>query len=471
MAREAGPTEAPPARVTRQTTGSLSRRMIGIAALWISLLLLGGGFALDRVLTGAITRNFDSGLEYALLSIIRSSEIGPDGEVRLLQPMGDQRFLEPYGGLYWQISGKGHEPFISRSLWDRRLVAQDNHSDDQLHIFDTDKFVVTVDGQEKVEAAEMVRIAERQVTLPGSATRWRFQIAQSRDILDEQIGAVRRALYPSLVILGLGLIILAALQTIYGLWPLRHLRAAIAALRGGEAARLARPMPNEVQPVVDELNALLAHNEKQAEEARTHAGNLAHALKTPLAVLVSSAAAERSELADTVAREAATMKRQVDHHLARARVVGRRGSMQARCLVWDSVESVERAVARLYPELRIDAEGDRSLFARVERQDLDEIIGNLLENAAKYGGGSVFVTVARAQGMAEIAVEDDGPGIAPADRLRIFDRGVRLDSAKPGTGLGLAIVRDVAELYGGSIALEDSEDMGGLLVRLRLPAG
>jgi signal transduction histidine kinase len=449
----------------------MSRRMIGIAALWISLLLLGGGFALDRVLTSAITRNFDSGLEYALLSIIRSSEIGPDGEVRLLQPIGDQRFLEPYGGLYWQISGKGHEPFISRSLWDRRLVALDNHRDDALHIFDTNRFVVTVDGKDKVELAEMVRIAERQVTLPGSATRWRFQIAQSRDVLDEQISAVRRALYPSLAMLGLGLIILAALQTIYGLWPLRHLRAAIAALRGGEAARLALPMPNEVQPVVDELNALLAHNERQAEEARTHAGNLAHALKTPLAVLMSSASNATPDLSETVLREAATMKRQVDHHLARARVVGRRSSAQARCRVWDSVESVERAIARLYPELRIDAEGDRSVTARVERQDLDELLGNLLENAAKYGGGSVFVTVSSAGGMAEIAVEDDGAGIAPADRLRIFDRGVRLDSGKPGTGLGLAIARDVAELYGGSIALEDSDDMGGLLVRLRLPAG
>ena len=447
-------------RVTGQTTGSLSRRMIGIAALWISLLLLGGGFALDRVLTGAITRNFDSGLEYVLLAMIRSAEIGPDGEVRMIQPLGDQRFLEPYSGLYWQIGGRGHESWPSRSLWDRRLVSPETHRDDALHIYDSSQFV-----------GEELRILERNVQLPGSATSWRFQVAQSRSILDEQVRAVRQTLYPSLGALGLGLIALAALQTIYGLWPLRHLSAAIAALRGGETARLARPMPNEVQPVVDELNALLAHSEKQAEEARTHAGNLAHALKTPLAVLVSSAGSPSPDLAETVKRESATMKRQVDHHLARARVVGRRGSAQARCKVWDSVESVERAVARLYPDLRIDATGDHDLVARVERQDLDELIGNLLENAAKYGGGSVFVTVERVDGMAEIAVEDDGTGIAPADRLRIFDRGVRLDSAKPGTGLGLAIVRDVAELYGGSIRLEQSEDMGGLLVRLRLPGG
>ena len=223
--------------------------------------------------------------------------------------------------------------------------------------------------------------------------------------------------------------------------------------------------------MVEELNALLAHNEKQAEEARLHAGNLAHALKTPLTVLLNSAAGSDSDLAETIRREAATMRRQVDHHLARARAVGRRGAAQARAVVWDSVDSVLRALTRLHPDVRFDEAGDKTLVARVERQDLDELIGNLLENAAKYGGGSVFVTVQRAGGMAEILIEDDGPGISPADRQRIFDRGVRLDSGKPGTGLGLAIVRDVAEIYGGSVALEESEDLGGALVRLKLPAG
>ncbi len=282
---------------------------------------------------------------------------------------------------------------------------------------------------------------------------------------------MRATLIPSLALLGLGLIILAALQTFYGLWPLRHIRRAIAAMRGGQNRRVDAPLPLEVQPMVDELNALLAHNEKQAEEARLHAGNLAHALKTPLTVLVNSATSSDSELAETVRREAATMQRQVDHHLARARAVGRRGAAQARATVWDSVGSVSRAVAALYPDVRLDAAGDKTLVVRVERQDLDELVGNLLENAAKYGGGSVFVTIQRDGNMAEILIEDDGAGISPADRDRVIDRGVRLDSGKPGTGLGLAIVRDVAEIYGGSIALEESEDLGGLLVRLRLPAG
>jgi len=163
------------------------------------------------------------------------------------------------------------------------------------------------------------------------------------------------------------------------------------------------------------------------------------------------------------------MRRQVDHHLARARAVGRRGAAQSRAEVWTSLQAVERAVQRLYPEARIDMSGDKLVAARVERQDLDEMLGNLVENAAKYGGGSVFATVEKKESMVEILVEDDGAGIPEADRIRIFDRGVRLDSGKPGTGLGLAIVRDVAEIYGGSVAMEESDDLGGLLVRLRLP--
>ncbi len=242
-------------------------------------------------------------------------------------------------------------------------------------------------------------------------------------------------------------------------------------MRAGEKSRVTQPMPSEVLPMVEELNALLAHNERQAEEARTHAGNLAHALKTPLTVIMNAATAQADDLGETVIREATTMRRQVDHHLARARAVGRRGAAQSRAEVWTSLQAVERAVDRLYPDVRVDMSGDKTAMVRIERQDLDEMLGNLVENAAKYGGGSVFATVERAGDMVDILVEDDGAGIPPADRTRIFDRGVRLDSGKPGTGLGLAIVRDVAEIYGGVVVLEESEDLGGLLVRLSLPAG
>ncbi len=440
-------------------SGSLGRRMITVAALWITILLAGGGLALERILNGALAQNEDQQLEYVLNAMIASAELGPDGEVRLNRQLGDQLFLEPNSGHYWQISGPGFEPFPSRSLWDRRLAVSAPHHDRQAHFYDSAEF-----------GAEHLRIVERDITLPGSAVRWRFQVAENRRELNTQIARLRDVLFHSFAVLGFGLILLATLQTLYGLWPLRSLQQAIVLMRTGRANRihLAR-LPKEIAPLVVELNALLAHNEIQAEEARRHAGNLAHALKTPLTVVMNAATAQSADLSDTVIREAATMRRQVDHHLARARAVGRRGSTQSRAEVWPSLEAVTRAVAQLYPQVRLDLGGAKTLSVRVERQDLDEMLGNLIENAAKYGGGSVFVTVELAGAFVELIVEDDGHGIPQAERAQLFDRGARLDTGKPGTGLGLAIVRDVAEIYDGVVLLEQSEDMGGLLARLRLP--
>nr|WP_243843447.1 HAMP domain-containing sensor histidine kinase [Sphingomonas vulcanisoli] len=448
-----------PLRQAQRTTGSLTRRMIGIAAIWIMILLAGGGFALDRVLNIALTRNFDAELQYTLTAMIASAEIDPDGEVRYTRPLGDQRFNEPASGLYDQVSGEGHEPFRSRSLWDRELQHAHNHRDLAIHIYDSKQF-----------PDEPLRIMERDVVLPGSPTLWRFQVAQARSGLDEQIAVLRKTLIRSFAILGLGLIIMSALQATFGLWPLRRVRREINAVRTGQSARVDARLPIEIAPMVEELNDLLAHNERQAEEARTHAGNLAHALKTPLTVIMNEATAGSPDLNKTVIREATTMRRQVDHHLARARAVGRRGAAQSVASLWSSVEAVERAVSRLYPDVTIDMAGSRAARARVERQDLDEMLGNLIENAAKYGGGRVFVTIGGDAQFAEAIVEDDGPGIPEGQRAAIFERGVRLDSGKPGTGLGLAIVRDVAEIYGGSVELHESEDLGGLCVCLRLPA-
>jgi signal transduction histidine kinase len=434
--------------------------MIVVAAVWIGLLLLGGGYALDRVLSRTIVANFDDQLERVLNGMIGASEIGPEGEVRFTRPPADQRFLEPYSGAYFQISGAGQETFPSRSLWDRRLRVETAHNDVELHKRDSFEF-----------EGEPLRILERDVILPGSAVRWRFQVAQSRQAIDSQIRELRSTLVRSFAALGLGLLMLAALQAIYGLWPLRRVRREVVAIRSGTQTRIAEDFPREVEPLVDEINELLAHSEAQAEEARRHAGNLAHALKTPLTVITNAATAHTLDLNDTVIREAAVMRRQVDHHLARARAIGRRASTQARATVWDSVEAVERAVSTLYGRVTIDITGDRTAHVRVERQDLDEMLGNLVENAAKYGHGRVFVTVEPpASGMVAIQIEDDGPGIAKTERDELFTRGKRLDTTgKPGTGLGLAIVRDVAEIYGGSVSLNESEDLGGLLATLQLP--
>jgi len=447
--------------------GSLTRRMIGTAAFWIVILLLGGGVGLDRVLSAAVTRNFDSQLSYVITAMIAAAELGPQDEVRFNRSLGDQRFLEPYSGLYWQVSTPGQEPFRSRSLWDRALATGTN-KDLKLHVYDSGMF-----------HNEKLRVLDQNVVLPGSKASFRFQVAQSRASLDAQIAALRATLVRSFALLGLGLILMSGLQTVYGLWPLRRVRRAIVDVRSGMADRVeAQTLPLEIRPLVDELNALLAHNEQQAEEARRHAGNLAHALKTPLTVINNAVMAQDPGLGEIVLREAAVMRRQVDHHLARARAVGRRASGQARTPVWPSLEAVERAVARMFEDrVTIDLAGDRSAVARVERQDLEEMAGNLIENAAKYGGDRVFVTVSRTPGdgpagpgFIDIIIEDEGPGIPESDRARIFERGARLDTTKPGTGLGLAIVRDVVQIYGGSVSLEESEDLGGLLVRLRLPA-
>jgi signal transduction histidine kinase len=451
-------------RAGQRNTGSLTRRMIGVSALWIALLLGVGGYTLDRFLVSAITSNFDSQLEYVLTAMISSSEIDADGNVTFTRSPADQRFLEPYSGLYYQISGAGSEPFPSRSLWDRQLRVGTTHVDNDVHYYDSDEFTSDPQNQEKL------RIIERDVRLPNSQVRWRFQVAQGRDSLDAQIGVLRQTMIRSFGILGLGLIVLAALQAIYGLWPLRRVRREIQAIRSGKKSRVDERLPREIEPMVVELNKLLEHNEVQAEEARRHAGNLAHALKTPLTVITNAATAKADDLGPTVIREATTMRRQVDHHLARARAIGRRSSAQARAPVWPSLEAVERAVSRLYENVTIDLAGDKKTSVRVERQDLDELLGNLIENAAKYGGGRVFVTVSRSGDMVEIEVEDDGRGIPEAERVSIFDRGARLDTGKPGTGLGLAIVRDVAQIYGGTVVLEESEDLGGLLARLKLPS-
>ncbi|KMS60378.1 histidine kinase [Novosphingobium barchaimii LL02] len=441
-------------------TGSLARRMMLIAAGWISFLLLAGGLALNNTVTGIVTRNFDEGLSYVLTGMIGSAEIGADGEVFFIRPLGDQRFMEPNSGLYWQIRAKGHEDFPSRSLWDRSLDVPAGHFDAEPHVYDSDQF-----------AGEPLRVLERSIILPGSNTQWMFTVAASRKDLNDQIKMIRSILVYSFVALGFGLMLMSGMQTWYGLFPLRHVRRAIQKLRTTGASRVNDPLPREVEPLVNELNALLAHTERQAEEARTHAGNLAHALKTPLTVVMNAATAKAPDLADTVIREAAVMRRQVDHHLARARAVGRRAVGMSRAEVWPSLEAVLRAVERLYTQARLDLDGPRDIVVAIEKQDLEEILGNLIENAAKYGGGSVFVTVdtTKEAQFCEIWIEDDGMGIPEAERIRIFDRGARLDTGKPGTGLGLAIVRDVVEIYGGTVHLDESEDLGGLLVKLRLP--
>ena len=446
--------------------GSLTLRMIALAAGWIIPLLVVGGFALDDVLASAIRRNFDEQLNYAATALIATAEVGPNGEARSSRPLSDQRFLEPYSGLYWQVSVAGAEPFRSRSLWDRALAWKERDDCSAGCFYNNTNF-----------KDEPLRVVERDAVLPGAKTEFHFQVAQSSRELDAQVAALRSTLWWSLSLLGVGLLLLAGVQSTYGLWPLRKVSRAIAAIRSGAATRVTERFPPEINPLVVEINELLDDNATQAAAAKLHAGNLAHALKTPMSVLVGAARENAPDLAALVLGQTALMQRHVDHQLARARAAGRRTASAARAEVWPALEGLVRTLTRIHANrgdggrgVVIDLAGPRDLVFCGERQDLEEMLGNLIDNAALYGGGRVFVTTGSAQGAITIAIEDDGRGIAAADREALFERGARLDTGKPGTGLGLAIVRDVAEIYGGTVELGESEDLGGLMVTLTLPA-
>ena len=434
--------------------------MVLIAAVWIIMLLGVGGLALVQVLDETLTASFDEQLANNLDAMINAAELDEVGDVRLLRPLGDQRFAEPYSGLYWQVSGGGHAPFPSRSLWDRQLALPPGNQDCRTPCkFESTQF-----------PSETLRVIARSVRLPGAAQPFLFQVAQSSRDLDRQKARTRTVVGWSLGVLGIGLIVMVGLQSIYGLAPLRRVSKAIAAIRSGEARRVEAQFPVEVEPLVAEINELLAHGEAQSEAARRHAGNLAHALKTPMSVLIGEARGRDDPLARTIEAQVQVMRRHVDHQLARARAAGRRAASTARTPVWPSLEAIARTVGRIHQgKVLIDLAGDREASFRGEQQDLEEMLGNLIDNAALHGGGRVFITVEADADQVRVLVEDDGKGIAPDQRSRLFERGERLDTDKPGTGLGLAIVKDVAELYGGSVALDSSEDLGGLLVTLTLP--
>ena len=446
--------------------GSQTRRLLVSATAGIVAMLLAGGLVLDRVLAAALSGSFDTLMEQYLESMIGAAELGPGDAVRFTRPLGDQRFFEPYSGLYWQVSNQAEEPFRSRSLWDRALPVN----------WSIRKFQGDVRTLE-VFPGETLRVFERDIVLLGTERVYRFTVAASVDSLKAQIRGYRQALLLALSALAFGLIAMAVLLAGYGLSPLRRVRSAVYQVRTGKAARLQADFVPEVKPLVWELNALLDYSDTRAEEARTHAGNLAHALKTPMSVLLNEARSTDGPLAQSVGQQVGIMKRHVDHHLARARALGRRANRALSTAVAPAVTSLTRALGRIYadkaPAFDIDIDGD--LAFRGDRQELDEMLGNLMDNACKYGRGAVRVSAHRVPGdasdpMLVIRIEDDGPGIPTADRERLFARGERLDQSQPGTGIGLAIVRDIAEISGGLVSVAASDRLGGLAVDLKLPA-
>jgi signal transduction histidine kinase len=260
-----------------------------------------------------------------------------------------------------------------------------------------------------------------------------------------------------------------------GLQPFSRLRKQLSDMREGSGRRIEGTYPIEVEPLVNDLNSLLEHRERVIRRALAKAGDLAHGLKTPLAVLAQEAdraeAAGQHEMAATISLQVERMRRQVDYHLAHARAAGSGDVPGARCPVLPAVEGLTRTLLRIYTcrGLAIKVDVPPEHFIRGQHEDLEEMLGNLLDNACKWGKSNVKIQSVQQDGVVMLTVDDDGPGLAPAMREVVLQRGVRADEAAPGSGLGLAIVRDLAELYEGTIALEDSP-LGGLRARLQLPA-
>ena len=255
----------------------------------------------------------------------------------------------------------------------------------------------------------------------------------------------------------------------------KPLREKLSAVHQGEALRVAGAYPTEIQPLIDDLNALLTAREKAVARASTTAADLAHGLKTPLALLAAEsnriAAAGNAELAESIAHQVERMSRQIDYHLARARATAFGATGAVPCPLVDCTDALIRTVSKLYADraLTISSSIQTDFYVRVQREDLEEILGNLLDNACKWAKSKVVVKASRTSAFVVVTVDDDGAGIDPSLRDAVLKRGVRIDEASPGSGLGLAIVRDLAELYGGSISL-DASALGGLRATVSLPA-
>jgi signal transduction histidine kinase len=281
--------------------------------------------------------------------------------------------------------------------------------------------------------------------------------------------------FGAMSVAGVGLLLAGLVQLRSILAPFRHLQSRLAAVRDGREQRLEGAYPAEVEPLVTDLNALLDHRAQLVQRAISKAGDLAHGLKTPLAVLGQEAerltAAGHFEPAAIIGAQVERMRRQIDYHLAHARAAASGSSLGASCAVRSSAEGLVRTLERLYIEkgISIRSEIPPSLCVRVGREDLDEMVGNLLDNACKWAKSGVSMEASEEQGRVAILVDDDGPGLAPELREKVLHRGVRVDEAAPGSGFGLAIVRDLAELHGGSISLEASP-RGGVRARLSLPS-
>jgi signal transduction histidine kinase len=440
------------------------------AAAWTLVVLPVTAFILISLYRQAVERNFDARLNVYLTSLVASTTQGGATQPNQPTSLGEPVFGIPFSGWYWQIkplNGASRPDFVSDSLLDQQLklpgqsgVSPDNSLTRRAY----------VDGPEQ----QRLRVVEREIKLAGPlSTPYSYAVAGDASEIERDLAEFTTMLIAALAALGLGLVAATFFQVRFGLSPLRAMRQNLAQIRSGEAERLEGEQPEEIRPLQYELNALIDSNREIVARARTHVGNLAHALKTPLSVIANEARAYEGPLAAKVVEQAEIMRTQITHHLDRARVAARSGAIGDVTDVDRVLQTLKRTVDRIYEERGIDVEiaSIPGLKFQGERQDLEEMVGNLLDNACKWARSRVKASAERANGAAKftVTVDDDGPGLTKTERTRVVKRGQRLDESKPGSGLGLSIVADLAHLYKGRFELEPSPE-GGLRARLELPA-
>jgi signal transduction histidine kinase len=452
---------------------SLALRLFLSATIWTVLILAVTGFALSGLYRQTVERAFDRRLDVYIKTLI-ADIAAPDVPIEKTgQMLGEPLFELPLSGWYWQVTrlDRGRpEPTSSRSLWDRSLPSLA-----ELHV------TADTDGTRKsyVQGPEdlRLRMLERNVDL-GDEGRFLVAVGGDTAEIDDEIRGFDGALTTTFVVLGVVLLMITLFQVRFGLAPLNRISRGLAAIRSGRAEKLEGSFPVEIAPLARETNALIDANREIVERARTHVGNLAHALKTPLSVMLNEAASRPEDpLAAKVMEQTGIMRDQVLRHLERARLAARVAVVGTLTDVVPVVQALARTMEKTHhgKSLAIDLDIQADARFRGERQDLEEMVGNLVDNACKWASSRVSIDVLAEQPEpgrenVRIVVDDDGPGLTPAQRAQVAQRGQRLDESKPGSGLGLSIVVELTRLYGGALNL-GTAPIGGLRAELVLPAG
>ncbi|WP_439497403.1 sensor histidine kinase [Bosea sp. (in: a-proteobacteria)] len=447
---------------------SLGARLFLSAAVCCALVLVLAGFGLTTFYRRSAERGFDERLSVYIKELVADLAAPPETERQAIGDLGEPRFDLPLSGWYWQIVRlDGERPVVrtSRSLVGGQLPKL---LDQQLVPNPRGLRESYVSGPDE----RSLRIIEREIDV-GEDGRFTVGVAAPADEIDGDIRDFRLTLTLTFLLLGLALVASTLIQVRFGLRPLVRLSTAVGTVRTGEAARIAGKYPPDLAPLAGELNQLIDANREILERARTQVGNLAHALKTPLSVMINEAEAGDPQLPQTVRAQTAVMRDQVQYYLDRARAAALSGALGSVTEVAPSLDALIRTFAKISQGR--DITGSHSIPAHVrfrgEKQDLEEMLGNLLDNAFKWAQSRVEVSLASGveDGRIALLIDDDGPGLPPDALVDVLKRGRRLDETTPGSGLGLSIVVDLAKLYGGNLSLERAP-LGGLRARLLLPS-